>query len=69
MFGISAVLAAMDSMSYNWIIPHNLADFRRPKTRKTGKKYTHSSKRQNERFKEKWEAGKYDFTASGIPKP
>jgi len=68
-YGIGAAVAAMNMMDYSWIIQKNTMDFDRPKTRKTGVKYPHSSKRQNERFKAKWEAGNYDFTASGVQKP
>lgn len=39
------------------------------KRSKTGRLYPNSSKRQNDRFKAKWEAGKYDFTASGVTPP
>jgi hypothetical protein len=37
------------------------ADFRKPKTYKTGKRYPHSSKRQNERFARQLAAGKVTF--------
>lgn len=46
------------------VVPlHRTADFRRPKTRRTGRKYPHSSKRQNARIARQLAAGQLRFTS------
>lgn len=63
--GIGAVLSSMmaDAAVVNSIRSVPIADFSKPKTYGTGKKYPFSSKRQNDRFARQLAAGKVKFTA------
>lgn len=52
----AATIQAMESFRITQV-----ADFRKPKTYRTGKKYPFSSKRQNDRFARQLAAGKVKF--------
>lgn len=58
MLADAATIKAMESMRITQV-----ADFRKPKTYRTGKKYPFSSKRQNDRFARQLAAGKVKFAA------
>lgn len=55
----SELLASMRLISYTPV-----ADFSRPKTRRTGKKYPFSSKRQNDRYARQITAGKLQMAGA-----
>ncbi len=61
--GIGAILSSMmaDAAMVNSIRSVPMADFSKPKTHRTGKKYPFSSKRQNDRFARQLAAGKVKF--------
>jgi hypothetical protein len=50
-----------DAAMVNSIRSVPMADFSKPKTHRTGKKYPFSSKRQNDRFARQLAAGKVKF--------
>lgn len=62
-YGIGAMLSAMmaDASIVASFKQKQIADFSKPKTYRTGKKYPFSSKRQNERFARQLAAGKVKF--------
>lgn len=64
-YGIGSLIsmAMADAAMVDAIRSAPVADFSKPKTRRTGKKYPFSSKRQNDRFARQLAAGKVKFTA------
>lgn len=69
MYGISrmigaalAGIAANDAALFQHVIPMS-SDFKRPKRRVTGKKYPHSSARQQARYARQIAAGQIKFAA------
>ncbi len=61
---LASLGSAIDLARSMPIVPaHQTADFRRPKTRRTGRKYPHSSTRQNDRIARQLAAGQLNFAS------
>lgn len=61
---LASVGAAMDLARSFPVVPlHQIADFSRPKARRTGRKYPHSSTRQNKRIARQLAAGQLKFAS------
>lgn len=65
-FAASIVAAAMQQAEIMSMIQHSYPlDTNRPKRRRTGRKYPHSSKRQNDRIARQFAAGQISFIKHG----
>ena len=59
---LASLGSAIDLARSMPVVPlHRTADFSRPKTRRTGRKYPHSSTRQNSRIARQLAAGRLNF--------